>query len=203
MEVIVPLSMDSPKTRLKPVLSADERNGFAKAMLSDVLAALTGIDAIPTILATSAVDCDVPVVIDEHDLDTAINDRLADKEHPIVVIMADLALATPTALERLFEPDADIVLAPGRGGGTNAVVVCHPDFRVDYHGASIQDHRGIAKNIGADVAEVDSLRLSTDIDEPQDLAEVLLHSNGAAHDWLVDAGFELVVDGRVSIERHR
>lgn len=202
MEVIVPLSVESPKTRLKPVLSADERNDFAKAMLSDVLAALTGTDAAPTVIATSPVDCDAPVVVDGRNLDTAINDRLADKEHPTAVVMADLALATPTALKRLFEPDTDIVLAPGRGGGTNAVVVRHPDFRVNYHGASIQDHRTLARNIGADVIEIDSWRLSTDIDEPQDLAEVLLHSSGAASDWLVDAGFEIAVDSRVTVERH-
>jgi len=85
-------------------------------MLSDVLTALAGTDASPTILATSPIDCDAPIVIDQRDLDTAINDRLVGSGLPVAVIMADLALVTPTALEGLFEPDADIVLAPGRGG---------------------------------------------------------------------------------------
>ncbi|MCY4730040.1 2-phospho-L-lactate guanylyltransferase [Natronomonas gomsonensis] len=201
MEVIIPFSIKSPKTRLKPALSANERKRFAKSMLSDVLTALAETDASPTILATGPVDCDAPVVIDQRDLDTAITDQLADSSFPVAIVMADLPLVTPTALERLFEPDADIVLAPGRGGGTNAIVVRHPEFRVDYHGISIRDHRTIAKNVDAEVGEIDSLRLSTDIDEPQDFAEVLLHSNGAANEWLTSAGFELAADGRVTVER--
>jgi len=87
------------------------------------------------------------------------------------------------------------------GVRTNAIVVRHPDFRVDHHGASIQDHRTIARTIDAEVAEIDSFQLSTDIDEPQDLAEVLLHSDGARNDWLINAGSELAVDGRVTVRR--
>jgi 2-phospho-L-lactate guanylyltransferase len=73
---------------------------------------------------------------------------------------------------------------------------------VDYHGASIRDHRRIAAAVGAPVAEVDSRVLATDIDEPADLAEVLVHGEGAAADWLRDAGFELAAeDGRVTATR--
>ena len=122
---------------------------------------------------------------------------------PVAVVMADLALVTPAALEGLFEPATEVVLAPGRGGGTNALVARHPDFFVDYHGASFRDHREIAREAGADLAVVDSFRLATDIDEPADLVEVLLHGEGSAHDWLDAAGFELVTDdGRVDLERN-
>jgi 2-phospho-L-lactate guanylyltransferase len=117
--------------------------------------------------------------------------------------MADLALATPTALDRLFVPETDVVLTPGRGGGTNAVVARHPDFRVDYHGASIRDHRTIAADVDASLATVDSYRLATDVDEPDDLVEVLLHGEGRAADWLRDRGFEVVArDGRVEARRN-
>jgi 2-phospho-L-lactate guanylyltransferase len=116
--------------------------------------------------------------------------------------MADLALATPAALDSLFAPDADVVLAPGRGGGTNALVVRHPAFRVDYHGASIRDHRAIAADVGAETATVDSFRLATDVDEPADLVEVLLHTDGRAAAWLRDAGFSVVAnDGRTTVTR--
>jgi 2-phospho-L-lactate guanylyltransferase len=106
-------------------------------------------------------------------------------------------------LQALFEPAADVVLAPGRGGGTNAFVSRAPGFEVDYHGASIRDHRRIAQDAGASVEEVDSFRLATDIDEPADLVEMLLHSEGAATDWLVEQGFELAVDDdrRLGISR--
>jgi len=201
MRLVVPVSGSDPKTRLSPVLTPDERREFTEAMLADVLRALRGAGHSPEVVATASVACDAPVTVDERGLDSLINALLAETGE-LAVVMADLPLLTPPTVEGLFEPDADVVLAPGTGGGTNAFVSRHPDFRVDYHGASILDHRDIARELGANVTEVDSRRLATDIDEPEDLAEVLLHSDGAAGDWLRNAGFELVVDdGRVTAER--
>ncbi|WP_459191579.1 2-phospho-L-lactate guanylyltransferase [Halosimplex sp. J119] len=210
MRVVVPFAPEHPKTRLSPVLEEAERAAFARAMLDDVLSVLSTFDAErshsidPLVLATAPVDCDVPVTVDDRSLTAAVNAELpADPtDEPVAVVMADLALATPDALARLFAPGADVVLAPGRGGGTNALVARHPEFRVDYHGASVRDHREIAREVGADLATVDSFRLSTDVDEPADLVEVLLHGDGAARAWLDDAGFALAVDeGRVDVER--
>ena len=219
MRVVVPFSAERPKTRLSSVLDADERRAFARAMLRDVLDALASTGHDPTVVATAPVDCDAPVEVDERSLTEAVNDRLPggagddaaadagaaaedDRPDPVAVVMADLALATPAALERLFAPDADVVLAPGRGGGTNALVVRDPGFHVDYHGASIRDHRAIAREVGASTATVDSFRLATDVDEPGDLVEVLLHADGRAAAWLREAGFAVTAtDGRVEATR--
>jgi len=204
MRTVVPFSVIEPKTRLAPVLTTDERREFALEMLEDVLDALDGAGVGPEVLATDALelDRDVPVTVDDRTLDPAINDVLATSDDPVAVVMADLALATPGALDRLFDAAGDVVLAPGRGGGTNAFVARHPDFRVDYHGASIRDHQEIADEIGADVIAVDSYRLGTDIDEPADLTEALLHGRGQSADWLADAGFAVTVnDGRATVER--
>ena len=220
MEVVVPFSTDGPKTRLSPVLSATERSELARAMLDDVLAAVTATGNDPRVLATGALDADpgCPVDVDDRPLTDAVNavldarldvgdasdgDRAASPR-PVAVVMADLALATPDALGGLFAAGrrADVALAPGRGGGTNAFVAAHPAFRVDYHGASYLDHRRIAAAADADVATVDSHRLATDIDEPADLAEVLIHGDGRAVDWLRDAGFALDASGgRVAVTR--
>ncbi|WP_135304261.1 2-phospho-L-lactate guanylyltransferase [Haloarcula amylovorans] len=200
MRVVVPVSGSDPKTRLSPVLSPDERREFTKAMLTDVLAALDGAGYDPEVVSTAPIECDAPVTVDDRGLDALVNDLLT--EEALAVVMADLPLITPETVERLFAPDADVVLAPGLGGGTNAFVCRHPDFYVDYHGASIRDHRRIAAEVGADLTEVDSRLLATDIDEPADLAEVLLHGDAAASEWLADAGFELALDdGRVGVER--
>ncbi|MBV0924911.1 2-phospho-L-lactate guanylyltransferase [Halomicroarcula limicola] len=200
MRVVVPVSGSDPKTRLSPVLSPDERREFTEAMLADVLRALDAAGHDPEVVSTAPIDCDAPVTVDDRGLDALVNDLLS--AGPLTVVMADLPLVTAETVERLFAPDADVVLAPGLGGGTNAFVCRHPDFRVDYHGASIRDHRRIAAETGADLAEVDSRLLATDIDEPADLAEVLLHGDGAAGEWLADAGFELAFDGgRVGVER--
>ena len=120
----------------------------------------------------------------------------------IAVVMADLAIVTPDAIDRLCEAPGDLVLAPGRYGGTNALVARDPEFRVDYHGTSYLDHREIADDLGLDVTVVDSFRLASDVDEPHDLVEVLCHGEGRSRAFLREAGFSLsTTGGRVAIER--
>jgi 2-phospho-L-lactate guanylyltransferase len=200
---LVPFDAIEPKSRLSPPLDAAERRAFAEAMLADVLDALAATDATPTVLATAPVECAAPVEVDERSLSAAVDARLAERDgEPLAVVMADLALVTPDTLERLFAAEGEVVLAPGRGGGTNALVSRHPEFRVDYHGASIRDHRRAAAALGVTPTMVDSFRLATDVDDPADVVEVLLHGEGRARDWLVDAGFQVEVeDGRPGVTR--
>jgi len=194
MRVVVPYAAGDPKTRLAGVLAGDERAAFARAMLADVLAAVRAAGREPEVLATGPVDVDAPVTVDERPLTEAVNAVLAGTDGPVGVVMADLALATGEVLAELFGTDGGVVLVPGRGGGTNAFVARHPDFRVDYHGASYLDHLRAAREAGASVAVVDSHRLSTDVDERGDLVEVLLHGEGRAAEWLREAGFALATD---------
>ncbi|WP_435176201.1 2-phospho-L-lactate guanylyltransferase [Halorussus sp. AFM4] len=224
MRVVVPYAATEPKTRLADALSADERTAFAEAMLGDVLAAVRATGREPEVLATAPVDADAPVTVDDRPLTEAVNAVLASTDGPVAVVMADLALATPDALDRLFDAGGDVVVAPGRGGGTNALVVRHPEFRVDYHGTSFLDHLAAAREIGASVEVIDSHRLATDVDERADLAEVLIHGGrevqraaesgrsdqraaespavGASYVWLREAGFELAGDdSRVGVVR--
>ncbi|MFB6164693.1 MAG: 2-phospho-L-lactate guanylyltransferase [Haloarculaceae archaeon] len=201
MRVVVPFGARNPKTRLAEYFSPSERTALARAMLDDVLAALERAGHEPRVLSTAPLDVPQPVTVDERPLTEAVNAAL---DPPTAVVMADLALATPEALDRLFAPDADVVLAPGLGGGTNALVTRTPAFEVDYHGASYRDHREAAEAAGASLVTVDSFRLATDVDEPADLAEVLLHADpdGRTRTWLTDAGVELAVtEGRVTVTR--
>ena len=218
MRVVVPFATEHPKTRLDGVLSAEERVAFSRAMLADVLETVRETGRDPEVLATAPLDAtavsdgsagadsfgspEAPVRVDDRALTPAVNAVLEASEEPVAVVMADLALATPAALREFLAAENEVVLAPGRGGGTNALLACHPDFRVDYHGTSYLDHRERARAIGASVGTVDSFRLATDIDEPIDLPEVLLHGERRATRWLRAAGFSLAVtDGRVGVER--
>ncbi|MFW5957018.1 MAG: 2-phospho-L-lactate guanylyltransferase [Natronomonas sp.] len=199
MDVLVPFAGRDPKTRLGNTLSSDERRAIAASMRRDVCEAIRDAGYEPTVLSTAPIDTDVPVVVDERSLSVAVNDRL---DPPMAVVMADLPLATPEALTRIFDADGDVVIAPGLGGGTNVLLVRHPEFRVDYHGASVRDHRRAATEIGATIETVDSFRLAVDVDETADFVEVLLHTDGRTAQWLEDVGFRLRVDGgRVGIER--
>ncbi|EMA55462.1 MULTISPECIES: 2-phospho-L-lactate guanylyltransferase [Halococcus] len=202
MRVVVPFAAEQPKTRLADVFTPAERREFARVMLDDVLRALREAGHTPEVLTTAGIDVDAPTIVDDRPLSTAVDAVLAAGT-PVAVVMADLPLATPDALTRLFAPDADVVLAPGRGGGTNAFVTRHPEFRVDYHGASYRDHRERAREVGASLATVDSHRLATDVDESADLAEVLLHGTGETRRWLErqDVRLDTSGDDRVDIRR--
>jgi 2-phospho-L-lactate guanylyltransferase len=206
MTVLVPFAVERPKTRLSSILDADERAAFARVMLADVLDAIEAAGHEPTVLATSqpSVDRDVAVAVDGRSLTTAVNDRLGEADGRVAVVMADLPLVTPTAIDRLFATaeDADVAIAPGRGGGTNALVTGDAGFRVDYHGLSYRDHCVAARDIGATTAAVDSFRLATDIDEPADLVEVVLHGEGEAAAWLREAGVRAATtEGRATVVR--
>ncbi|WP_254536071.1 2-phospho-L-lactate guanylyltransferase [Halomarina litorea] len=200
MRVVVPYRVADPKTRLADLLDREERPAFARAMLDDVLGAVRAAGHDPTVLATEPFDCPARVRVDDRSLSRAV-DAVVDEslpERPVAVVMADLPLATPRALGRLFETDGDVVVAPGRGGGTNALVVRDSAFRADYHGASFRDHRRACETAGLTFETVDSYRLGTDVDEPADLVEVLLHGEGTARRWLDDHAFDVETgDGRV------
>ena len=202
MRVVVPYAASEPKTRLADVLDPDERAAFARAMVEDVLAAIRATGHEPELLSTRQVDIDAPVIVDERPLTPAVNAVLAESGEPVAVVMADLPLARPADLERLFSAEGDAALVPGRGGGTNALVARHPNFRVDYHGVSFRDHLDAAEAVGAGVDVVDSHRLSTDVDTRADLVEVLLHGRGRARKWLESRGFEIAAtEGRVDVAR--
>ena len=224
MRVVVPFAAERPKTRLDGVLTPTERIAFSRTMLVDVLDALCETGHDPEVLATAPLDlapaddpssspappesndssslASVPVSVDDRALTPAVNAVLEHTDDPVAVVMADLALATPTALARAFAVNGEVVLAPGRGGGTNVLISHHSEFRVDYHGTSYLDHLAYAREVGASVEPIDSFRLACDVDEPADLAEVLVHGEGRAARWLRAAGFSLVVgDGRVAAER--
>ncbi|MFB6120448.1 MAG: 2-phospho-L-lactate guanylyltransferase [Halobacteriaceae archaeon] len=202
MRAVVPFDAADPKTRLADVFSPAERRSFADAMLADVLDAVQSAGADPTVLATAPIAADAPVEVNRRPLTDAVNDVLEADDGPVAVVMADLALATGETCRRLFDAPGDVVLAAGRGGGTNALVARHPDFRVDYHGISYRDHLRAARRVGASVFEFDSHRLATDVDERGDLAELLIHGEGAATEWLESRGVSLAVEeGRVGVER--
>ncbi len=202
MDVLVPFDARDPKTRLSPVLDPTERHAFARAMLSDVLDVLRAAGHQPEVLSTAPIDCPCPVTVDERPLTSAVNAVLAEQRGSLAIVMADLALLTTDAVDRLCDPNADVVIAPGTGGGTNAMVVRHPEFRVDYHGVSFRDHCQRAQACGATRSTVDSFRIAADIDEPPDLVDLLVSGEGQAREWLDTAGFEVVErDGEPTARR--
>ncbi|WP_435181198.1 2-phospho-L-lactate guanylyltransferase [Halorussus sp. AFM4] len=205
MRVVVPFDPRDPKTRLDAVLGESERGEFARVMLADVVEAIRSTDTTPEVLTPTHIEVSgATTLVDDRPLSRAVNAVLNASAEPVAVVMADLPMLTPAACSRLFEASGEVVLARGTGGGTNALVNRHPDFRVDYHGASYLDHLDIAERCGASVTRFDSYLFGVDVDEPDDLQEVLLHGRGRSDEWLRDAGFRLETgDGRATVKRRR
>lgn len=212
MRAVVPFKRERAKSRLSPVLSVEERSGFAHAMLRDVLCALSGsgmrIDVLTTSVSGAMHVQAENVIVSELGLNDALNQYLdgmvAHSEiEPVIIIMADLPLVTEDHITEICNLDSDVVIVPGKRGGTNVLFLKDPSgFRVDYYGTSFLDHMQIARDAGMSIEVFDSFMLSTDIDEPGDLIEVLIHGNGEAAGYLRNLGFEVCADNdRVELRR--
>jgi len=204
IDAVIPFKPKNPKTRLSCVMEQEERETFAQAMLSDVIAAAQAGGCRPLLLCTAPYDRpDARTQVDPDGLNESLNRFLAASNGPVLIIMADLPLADGAAVSRLVATAADMAVVPGRGGGTNAIFLRDPSrFRVNYYGASFLKHMRIAADAGLSVEVVDSFRLHTDVDEKEDLVEVLIHGQGEARRCLESLGFSLSIEcGRVGVER--
>jgi len=201
---LIPFKPAGPKSRLSGILSPEEREAFARAMLEDVIAAAKDANCSPVIVATELYDSeDIQVTIADKDLSGALNEVLSQAVGSVLILMADLPLATGPAIRRVVSTKSDIAIVPGRGGGTNAIFVAEPaKFHVDYYGMSFSKHLRIAQEAGLSCEVIDSFLLHTDIDEEEDLVELLTHGTGKSRKYLEDLGFTLSAEnGRVSVKR--
>jgi len=201
---LIPFKPAGPKSRLSGILSPVEREAFARAMLEDVIAAAKDANCSPVIVATELFDSeDVQVTIADKDLSGTLNEVLSQAAGPVLILMADLPLATGPAIQRVASTTSDIGIVPGRGGGTNAIFVRDPaKFHVDYYGMSFIKHMKIAREAGLSCEVIDSFLLHTDIDEEEDLVELLTHGSGKSRKYLEDLGFILSAEnGRVGVKR--
>ncbi len=191
MKALIPFKLKNPKSRLSSLLSLEERIELAKAMLMDVLDVVSEFADEVIVLAppNTEIDLDVNVEEDERDLDSAVNSRISKNT---AVIMADLPLLNFETLERFLECEGDVVIAPGRKGGTNMLLVRDERFRVSYHYGSFFKHVSIAEKLGLKVRVFDSFYASLDIDDESDLLELLMHGRGKrSWKFLREIGFDV------------
>ncbi|RLI74593.1 2-phospho-L-lactate guanylyltransferase [Archaeoglobales archaeon] len=195
MKIVIPFKAKNPKSRLSNLMDEEERVNFAKCMLLDV------IDAMPKdmeilIVTPENLDLDitnknVDVLVDERSLNDAIN-SLINEHKEIAVIMSDLPLLNKKVVEEFFNENADIIIAPGRKGGTNMLLIRNSEFKVSYHYGSFFKHIKIANELRLSYKIFDSFYSSVDVDEESDLLELLLHGEGKkSWRFLRDIGFRV------------
>jgi len=210
IHIVVPFKYQGAKSRLSSVLSPGERRLLAFAMLKDVLSAVLGFGR-ATVLSRSALEIEeigreAEILESELELNDALNSLIAEEARrgwpsDILIGMADLALLTEEDVAGILNCQGDVVLCPGRGGGTNMILMRSPEFRVCYQGLSFPKHLAFAREAGLKVSVFESFRAGCDIDEPEDLAEVLLHGKGETKLVLESLGFALSEKGRACLGR--
>jgi 2-phospho-L-lactate guanylyltransferase len=208
--MVIPFKHENAKSRLSSVLSPKERRLLAFAMLRDVLSAVSG-HGWATVLSRPGLDivevgCDVEIVESELGLNEALNSLIAEEARrgwplEILIVMADLALLTEKDVVGILNCEGDLVLCPGRGGGTNMILIRSPAFRTCYQGLSFPRHLAFAKAAGLNATVFESFRAGCDIDEPEDLSEVLLHGLGETKALLEKLNFRLSEDPRSGCTR--
>ena len=211
MRAVIPFKKSNAKSRLSPLLTDKEREDFAMAMLSDVAGTLvrSGCFEVVDILSTSVIDFEgANIVLANSGLNEALNEYLEKMSshsfnEPVLIIMADIPLVSIKNIVDITASRSDVIIAPGRMGGTNAIFIRDPSrFHVDYYGASFLKHMDIVQNNGLLADVFDSFNLSTDIDEVADISEVLLHGTGSAAGYLKTIGFVIEESrGRVGVKR--
>ncbi|MCS7119118.1 MAG: 2-phospho-L-lactate guanylyltransferase [Archaeoglobaceae archaeon] len=192
MKVIVPFKPINPKSRLGNVLNSDEREEFAKLMLLDVLKVLRESGLEVKVITTSKIDVgvDAEIVEDNRELDECINAELI--EVPKAVVMSDLPLLNLETIERFFEMKEDVIIAPGRKGGTNMLAVRRKGFKVSYHYCSFLKHVSTARSLGYSYRIFDSFYASIDIDTEDDILELMIHGEGKlSRSFLNRIGFHI------------
>ena len=186
------------------MLSQEERESFARAMLADVISAVKDVNCSPVIIGTELFDSeDIQITVKDADLNQTLNSLLPEVSGELLIIMADLPLADSASLKRVLATGKDMAIVPGRGGGTNVIYLKEPQrFHFDYYGTSFIKHVKNAEDAGLSCEVIDSFRLHTDIDEKEDLAELMIHGTGKSRMYLEELGFALSVEkGRVGVKR--
>jgi 2-phospho-L-lactate guanylyltransferase len=210
VHIVIPFKLVGAKSRLSPALSVAERRQIALAMLGDVLDAVSGFGRVSLLAANgfdrTYLDGDFDLLDCRLGLNDALNALIAcwlGKGWPedMLIVMADLALLVPEDVRGIIQTQGDVVLSPGLGGGTNMILIRDPRFKTSYQGLSFPKHLDFLRKNGMSAGVYASYRSGCDIDEPSDLAEVLIHSKGSSRHLLESMGFVLSERGRAGIER--
>ncbi len=194
MKILVPFKATNPKSRLGDILSPMERKELAMNMLYDVVEAIKNAGFIPEILSTEKIGVENEIV-DPRDLNSAINERIK-MFSPLMVVMSDLAILRPDDLKKMVEIDAEVVISPGRKGGTNIILIRNGDFSVSYHGLSFIKHLEIARSRGISCSVYNSFYTYVDVDDESDLLEILIHGKGRSRDFLEKCGFRVEIEDK-------
>ena len=216
---IIPVSrFTHAKTRLSPTLTALERENLLKSMLKDVIGVLKGkVSEVVVISSDEDVlnyvkGMGVVSLIEKGstDLNGALTQAISwcsDHSDQVLIVPSDVPLMKVEHVDSLIRmgETADIVIAPAKGGGTNAMLCPVNGMKMQFGDCSFFEHIKIAKSMDWMVEVYDSFYMALDVNTAEDLGEIMLHGTGTeTRNFLIGEGVMVVpIHGkeRLHIER--
>ena len=205
---ILPIKdLDVAKTRLSGVLAAPERRDLFRAMLADVLAALSDVKLDGVLMITGDGEAKTMGhdhglrILDETDnqgqtaaVETAAKFLADEGAETVITIPGDVPLATAAEFETVLAghpaaPALSIVPAHDKRGSN--CILCSPPLAVPlrFGNDSFQPHLARARDLGIEPRIVLLPGIGLDVDTPADLAELLARpGNTRSQAYLVDSG---------------
>lgn len=189
--------LSQAKARLAPVLDKAARRELALAMYRDVLAAALACEALDGVVVVSR-DEDVVAIAREAGAESlaapggpstlrpcsgqagsgqALNEALTSAAAKlrergatrVVVLAADVPLASAADIAAVAQADADVVVAPSNDGGTNALALVPGAIEFAYGPDSARRHLDAAQRGGLQTLRLALPALALDVDTPADL----------------------------------
>lgn len=186
---IIPVSRFSEaKTRLSPTLSPLERENLLKAMLKDVIHALK-----PNVRDVIVISSDKDVLkfvnlfkvtcLPEEgitDLNGALTQAVSwcsQYTDQVLIVPSDVPLITQNQVKEMIELSNKwpLVIAPAKGGGTNALLCPTHGINMRFGDCSFFNHLDEADGAGIPRYIYDSFYLSLDVNTAEDLGEIMIH----------------------------
>jgi 2-phospho-L-lactate guanylyltransferase len=189
---IIPVSrFSNAKTRLSPTLTETERENLLKAMLKDVIKALKDhVEKIVVISSDSEVlrfveDMGVTALQEKGDTDlngalTQAVEWCSEFYEKVLVVPSDVPLIRKYHVKNILKRSEsfDVVIAPAKGGGTNALLLPPSTISMKFGEYSFFEHIKEAKAKNISYSIYDSFYLSLDVNTAEDLGEIILHGRG-------------------------
>ena len=186
---IIPVSRFShAKTRLSPTLTPIERENLLKSMLKDVIKVLK--KNVDEVLVISS-DRDVLEYVDklnvlslkeegETDLNGALTQAIeycASYCDKVLIVPSDIPLMQEEHVQDIIKlgEEVDMVIAPAKGGGTNALLCPVQGIGMKFGECSFFKHIEETQNQEYSHFIYDSFYLSLDVNTAEDLGEIMLH----------------------------
>jgi len=203
---IIPVSRFlNAKTRLSPSLSPAEREGLLKAMLQDVIHALRYVVDEVVVISSDGDVLNFLRPLDVHclkeqghtDLNGALTQALEwcqSQGDQVIIVPSDIPLLSEGLVKGLLTmaEEYQVVIAPSKGGGTNALICPPSGFKMSFGDCSFFKHLEQARKAGLTHEIFDSFYLSLDVNTSEDLGEIMLHGVGThTQKFLESLGLEV------------